>query len=634
MEIKDILEEAVRIGNLICDDAMEDDHGLFWKTLTLNGKTNKVEPKRSPSIYDGSGGIILFLLELYKHTHERKFLDVCRKASNWIINYCRTQKLEPNFFIGKTGVAFVFLKLYELDNQQSFLDFARELVYSIDNEDGPSDLLTGKAGTLLGLLHYFSVTGDENVITKIQNVLNELIKKISHERNGVSWQSIGQNISNLCGFSHGVSGIAFALLELANVIDSKALKWVVDQSIRYENSCYDSIKCNWPDYRKNVPDVDADSLRHLLKNNKDQFFRVESNMLAWCHGAPGIGMARIRAYELIRKKNYLADARRSIEAVSSDSGGNSTKDVTFTLCHGKLGNAMLYIVANRILPNIVSREFIEKLIIECIDSTTILNNKRIYLSGYVNAGNQYDNSLFMGQAGIGYFLLKFINDDGFNVMSPSLPKINQRKSELLKCIMDTELYRILFSTVYPNTYFELKEINQTVSYESLMLKSNKDIRNLISKEHHGTYGTFLKESFTKTLAYRHRNKFLLKCQSHVFHNDSEAIKTVGWNENTTFYLNPNIYLFKHKKNSFYLLRVSVADVFQYPINEFCFDVFSSFKIESTSNNMEKCTLKFINDYGIVEFNEIEELKSKIRAQINAGINEGFLNTNNYPLIYA
>jgi lantibiotic modifying enzyme len=69
--------------------------------------------------------------------------------------------------------------------------------------------------------------------------------------------------------SHGNSGIAWALASAGSLLKDKSLLMLARTVVNSEDYYYDRKKKNWPDFR-------ADS----------------SDMKSWCHGAPGIVLAR------------------------------------------------------------------------------------------------------------------------------------------------------------------------------------------------------------------------------------------------------------------------------------------------------------------------------------------------------
>ena len=139
---------------------------------------------------------------------------------------------------------------------------------------------------------------------------------------------------NLCGYSHGVAGISLALLELYHVTGNKSFYEGALQGFKYERTHFNREMKNWPDFRQTTPVVQKD--------------RPASYAAAWCHGAPGIGMSRLRAFELLQgDKQTGKEVEEAIQTTSSvlrfpvkNGQGN------FSLCHGAGGNADLLIMAS------------------------------------------------------------------------------------------------------------------------------------------------------------------------------------------------------------------------------------------------------------------------------------------------
>lgn len=125
---------------------------------------------------------------------------------------------------------------------------------------------------------------------------------------------------NLTGFSHGTAGIGWALLELHQASgDERFLQAALD-AFAYERTHFNVEQGNWPDFRR-LP---------------------ASYMSAWCHGAAGIGLSRVRAWEILRHETLFSEATVALNTVVADlpSLGNSS------LCHGTAGNADILIYAS------------------------------------------------------------------------------------------------------------------------------------------------------------------------------------------------------------------------------------------------------------------------------------------------
>jgi lantibiotic modifying enzyme len=90
------------------------------------------------------------------------------------------------------------------------------------------------------------------------------------------------------------------------------------QAFCYENRWFRAAEDNWPDFREqDDPDAPA--------------------CVAWCHGAPGIGLTRLRAVEL-GFETYRGDAEAALRTTRSAlADRDAWIDGDWSLCHGRAG---------------------------------------------------------------------------------------------------------------------------------------------------------------------------------------------------------------------------------------------------------------------------------------------------------
>jgi lantibiotic modifying enzyme len=138
----------------------------------------------------------------------------------------------------------------------------------------------------------------------------------SHE--GLAWNSLLASTQPLTGFSHGASGIGAALFTAGAVLNDPRYSAAGRGAFAYERSTFDALHRNWPDYR--ILDAAAPSGPTPM-------------MWTWCHGAPGVGVARLIA--LLHGAGANTQAELEIAIASTIQAGFGSND---SLCHGDLGN--------------------------------------------------------------------------------------------------------------------------------------------------------------------------------------------------------------------------------------------------------------------------------------------------------
>jgi lantibiotic modifying enzyme len=151
-----------------------------------------------------------------------------------------------------------------------------------------------------------------------------LLAEASQEENGWSWRTI-EGSRNLTGFSHGAAGIGWALAELYAATKEDRFRSAALEAFRYERSCFNPDQRNWPDFRGAEP----------------------AYPVYWCHGAAGISLSRLRAWQILGGDDFLAEALSALGTVRESMGSLENA----SLCHGEMGNADVLIHASDVLNN-------------------------------------------------------------------------------------------------------------------------------------------------------------------------------------------------------------------------------------------------------------------------------------------
>jgi lantibiotic modifying enzyme len=197
---------------------------------------------------------------------------------------------------------------------------------------------------------------------------------------GIGWPIVLPASGPLTGFSHGAAGGAWALLELAALTGDEKYSSAARAAIAYERSLFSAQAENWPDLR----DSDDPSAE-----------QEPSFVTAWCHGAPGIGLARLSSLRHFDDPVARREAEAAVRTTLKHGfGGNHS------LCHGDLGNLELLLQAREVLDQPQYQADIDRLAAQILDE--------IRLRGWISGVPQGAESpgLMTGLAGIGYGLLR------------------------------------------------------------------------------------------------------------------------------------------------------------------------------------------------------------------------------------
>lgn len=342
-------ETAFTIGAGLCRDAIWDGQRCNWLGASMEpiaGQWRVVDRSFGPDLYAGTSGMAYFLAHLYRTSRE----DVVRRTAEGAMRAAlsRLEAIpEParlGFYTGLTGVAFVSFTLGDAFERAEWRDQGLKLldqVLVLEPEHQGVDVLAGVAGAIPALLSM--ADRDPRVLDRAVVLGDHLCRIASRRDLGWSWDTLGNQAlakDHLTGFSHGSCGIAWALLELAEVTGAERFREAADEGFRYSRHWFDAAVENWPDLRR------MDNF--LPAGGGSQQAGEQIYPIQWCHGAPGAGMARLRAFQLTGDEVRLKEAEAAIRTTCRDlqEGKGQTN---FSLCHGYAGNAELLLLADQML---------------------------------------------------------------------------------------------------------------------------------------------------------------------------------------------------------------------------------------------------------------------------------------------
>jgi lantibiotic modifying enzyme len=199
----------------------------------------------------------------------------------------------------------------------------------------------------------------------------------------------------LGGFSHGTAGIAFSLLLLAGHSREARFREAALDALAYDRSLFVRELNNWADLRVfRTRDSNGDPPRDAAAD------RPSTSMVAWCHGAPGIGLGRLGALDELDDREIRHEIDTALRT-TIDSGFA----MNHSLCHGALGNLELLLMAVRRLDRPQDHEALERATAEVVASIEANGPVTGVPLGVETPG------FMTGLAGIGYQLLRLAEPD-------------------------------------------------------------------------------------------------------------------------------------------------------------------------------------------------------------------------------
>ncbi|OUL18281.1 LanM family lanthionine synthetase [Nostoc sp. RF31YmG] len=412
-----LLAAARDIGDRLDFLAVRGDKDASWIGLMLEHERQWSLVSLRIDLYDGLPGVILFLAHLGAVTGEQRYTNLAQAAlttMRYQVEKFRADIKSVGAFGGWGGIIYTFTHLGVLWHQPELLTEAQNIVNHLPNlieQDEEFDLISGAAGCIVSLLGLYRCQPNDTILAVAIQCGNRLLARAEKMPRGIGWRWKNQMFEEkpLTGFSHGVAGIASALLELASISKEQRFRNAAKAALEYESSLFLPKVGNWLDLRNFTTTVLAE------KDNQAMC------MCTWCHGAPGIGLARLRSLPYLDDAKIRSEINTALKTTVAEGFGNN-----HSLCHGDLGNLELLLQASLTLDQSQWQPQVERFAAIILESI----NQHGWLCG-VPSGIETPG-LMTGLAGIGYGLLRLAAPDQVpSVLVLESPKLDSANSNHL-----------------------------------------------------------------------------------------------------------------------------------------------------------------------------------------------------------
>ncbi|MBW8879539.1 MAG: type 2 lantipeptide synthetase LanM family protein [Acidobacteria bacterium] len=400
-ELRRRLVAAARaVGEWFADQALrddredrDDDHAT-WIGLEYRNRLWSMVPAPE-DLYAGLPGIALFLGYLGAVTGEERWTALARAAMNSLLarfEDAPASTAKPasgpeaiGAFSGWGGILYAAAHLGSLWHDPDLLATAERLAEKIPpriESDEDLDVVGGAAGAILGLLALHRAAGSRRALAVAVLCGERLLARSQPAGPGLGWLTRLATERPQIGFSHGNAGIGLALVELGATAGDARFLAAGLAAWDWEREAF------WPE------------LRRWLAGGDGQSPPPESTVaVAWCYGAPGVGLARLKALAHVRepaaRRALLEELTEAVQkTVEHGFGENHCQ------CHGDLGNLDFLLQARQSLG--------DPALDDAIDRQTRIVLASIARDGWLcgTRGGVESPGLMNGFAGIGYGLLR------------------------------------------------------------------------------------------------------------------------------------------------------------------------------------------------------------------------------------
>ena len=395
-----LLATAQAIGDRLESLALVQDGEAAWMGLYLMDGNRWTIRVCGLDLYDGLSGIALFLAHLGAITAEERYTRLARMA------LATVRRLLPQpapvfesvgAFSGWGGLIYSLTHLGTLWHEPALLDEATALVATLPpliERDEITDVIGGSAGCLLVLLGLHATTGSARALETAVACGERLLATARPLEDGeIVWRHPKLNALTGCG--HGAAGYSWALARLAAATGREAFLAAARAALTYERRLFSAEAQNWPDLRP------SDPLGLQRETGQSRF------MSGWCHGAPGIGLARLASAADLDDPAIAGEIDSAVQNTLARGFGGS-----HSLCHGDLGNLELLLAVLRRPGQGHAPQQLDQLRAQ-VRAITAATIERIEQSGW-RCGvpmRAETPGLMVGLAGIGHGLLRLAAPD-------------------------------------------------------------------------------------------------------------------------------------------------------------------------------------------------------------------------------
>ena len=389
-------QTAKQIKNIITwivDTAVIAEDGAGWTGLQFfeNGLWKMVPA--GMYLYDGISGIALLLGEYLKYFQDEKAKNIFELAVKRMCVYTRELEtgqvkscnIRTGVFDGESSVVYTFLLLYEITGEKKYLDHAEKHFAAIKKylpQDENYDLLSGNAGAAIAALKLYQIKKEcaepaDQYLKEAVEIEKSLWNRRQTMEKGCGWK-LSCAEKPLAGMAHGNSGFLMLYTALYQITGNREYLKKINLLCEYENSLYSEEKENWLD----------------LRSPEDE----KKVMNAWCHGAPGILLARLEIEKIKEHQETEEDIKRA-----SHSLFYGKENGKICICHGLAGRIL---IMKKYLEQHKNPEFREIYNQKVQELFFMLEQK-----DDLNASETRNPAFMNGMSGVAYALLKLYTEN-------------------------------------------------------------------------------------------------------------------------------------------------------------------------------------------------------------------------------
>ncbi len=284
-------------------------------------------------LYSGMPGEVLFFSQLAQITGDHAHMGLARKA----VQHLKSRLEESGaaiqaigLYVGWGSVVHMMTSMAQLRSRYEDLEYLETLLAEprfdeLIRKDRNLSVIKGTAGFMIACSDLYLASGSPRALHLAEACAAHLIGHRWAEVEEYAWRVTSQ--TPLSGLAHGASGFAMAFARLYEASHKPLYREIALSALDYERSLFDPASGNWEDRRDYV----------MKEREGNRWCSV-----AWAHGAPGIGLARLA---LLRAGIDTPQIRQELDIAVRTTSANGF-DGNDSLIFGSFGNIELLVCYN------------------------------------------------------------------------------------------------------------------------------------------------------------------------------------------------------------------------------------------------------------------------------------------------
>ena len=353
-----LLAGADAVGQHLARIAYQAPDSVEWLGVVSNRGADWSLGPLGPDLYTGLSGLAMFFGFLGALSGDPEHTALARAALATARSQVDRRTLpRMGGGAGLGGIIYACTQLGVVWDDEELLDYAVSLAvlngeWTVDDEQ--FDFTSGSAGSVAALRALYAVRPTAPVRGAVRACADRLLagqQPAGHPGGqhpdgqhpggqqpagpvgcGAAWLPRAMREGGiadvpLAGLAHGAAGVAWPLLEAAELCADQRYRDAASAAIAYERSLFVPAAGTWRDLRREAGGAPFE-------------------LSAWCHGAAGVGLARVRSLPHLAGDG---DAVRAEIRAAVDHTLRAGFGLNHSLCHGDIGNLELLVLAGEAL---------------------------------------------------------------------------------------------------------------------------------------------------------------------------------------------------------------------------------------------------------------------------------------------